>query len=170
MFLSKEERIDQKRAKEEAKLKAVEDEKKRRAIVNKIIVTTSGLSCKYEVLGPIYFNMKYSGLSSSSLYNLSRKYEKEIDDEMVSRKRAVNNKKDWNFDYGKFSMEEGDIDKAFYVSVQELKERAFLIDSDAIICMKYDFDLVVTPNSIAHYYFHMYGTAVRLKQDVFENE
>lgn len=125
-----------------------------------ILVTTGDLKQDYEVIGPVYFQVSNKGLFSSGLSVLVKKYQAEIqrmkNNQQMSRERA-----DWGFLYGEWSVGQNDFDKAFYVATQELKERAAILDADAIICMRQDIDL--DTNGFTYFYLQMYGTAVKYK-------
>ena len=127
---------------------------------NKIIVTTADLKNDYEVLGPIYFSLSNKGLFGSQLGSLIKKYKTEI--ENMKKENALNPARaDWGFIWGEFSAGQNDFDKAFYVSVQELKSRASMLNADAIIGLKQDIDLDTT--GFQYFYLQMYGTAVKFK-------
>ena len=51
-------------------------------------------------------------------------------------------------------------DSAFYISIEELKYRAYQLGADAIINMRQDIDL--DSNMWQNFYMQMYGTAVRI--------
>ncbi len=155
-----EERLRKRQAVDEAKQKAIDDERKRRERVNEIIVTTEDLNRDYEVIGPIYYQISNKGFFSSALSNLTKKYKQEIE-ELKSQGQLDKPRNDWGFLYGEFSVGQNDFDKAFFISVQEIKERAYALKADAIIGMKQDIDL--DTNAFAYFYLQMYGTAVRFK-------
>jgi len=48
---------------------------------------------------------------------------------------------DWGFLYGEYSIVQSDFEKAFFVVVEELKQRAVMVGADAIIGMRQDIDL-----------------------------
>lgn len=52
-------------------------------------------------------------------------------------------------------------DEAFFISVEELKKRAYYMGADAIIGMKEELNL--DTNGFQHFYMQMYGTAVKFK-------
>ena len=52
-------------------------------------------------------------------------------------------------------------DIAFFIAVEELKERAALLGADAVIGMRQDIDLDSV--GFKYFYLQMYGTAVKLK-------
>lgn len=52
-----------------------------------------------------------------------------------------NEKTDWGFLYGEWSVGQNDFEKAFYIATEELKIRAAKIGADAIIGMRQDIDL-----------------------------
>ena len=54
-------------------------------------------------------------------------------------------------------------DSAFYISVEELKYRAYQLGADAIINMRQDIDL--DTNMWQNFYMQMYGTAVKMHSD-----
>ena len=125
---------------------------------NKIIVTTVDLKTEYEVLGPVYFSLSNKGLFGSQLGTLIKKYKSEI--ENLKKENALNPARaDWGFLWGEFSAGQNDFDKAFYVSVQELKSRASMLNADAIIGLRQDIDL--DTNGFQYFYLQMYGTAVK---------
>jgi len=127
---------------------------------NKIIVTTVDLKTEYEVLGPVYFSLSNKGLFGSQLGTLIKKYKSEI--ENLKKENALNPARaDWGFLWGEFSAGQNDFDKAFYVSVQELKSRASILNADAIIGLRQDIDL--DTNGFQYFYLQMYGTAVKFK-------
>ena len=126
----------------------------------KIIVTTVDLKTEYEVLGPVYFSLSNKGLFGSQLGTLIKKYKSEI--ENLKKENALNPARaDWGFLWGEFSAGQNDFDKAFYVSVQELKSRASMLNADAIIGLRQDIDL--DTNGFQYFYLQMYGTAVKFK-------
>lgn len=51
-------------------------------------------------------------------------------------------------------------DAAYYIAVEELKRRAFLVGADAIVGLRADFDL--DTNGYQYFYLQVYGTAVKL--------
>ena len=54
----------------------------------------------------------------------------------ISKERA-----DWVFFYGEWSAGQNDFEKAFFVAVEGLKQRAVMLGADAIIGMRQDIDL-----------------------------
>ena len=127
---------------------------------NNIIVTTGDLKQDYEVIGPVYFQVSNKGLFSSALSKLVDKYQTEIK-KMKASGQLGQDKSDWGFLYGEWSVGQNDFDKAFYVATQELKTRAAMLGADAIICMRQDIDL--DTNGFTYFYLQMYGTAVKYK-------
>ena len=127
---------------------------------NKIIVTTVDLKNDYQILGPVYFSVSNKGLFGSQLGTLIKKYKSEI--EKLKKENLLNPANaDWGFLWGEFSAGQNDFDKAFYVSVQELKLRASMLNADAIIGLRQDIDL--DTNGFQYFYLQMYGTAVKFK-------
>jgi len=129
-------------------------------MANKIIVTTGDIKNDYEVIGPVYFSVSNKGLFGSQLGTLIKKYKGDIEDlkqeALLSPERA-----DWGALWGEFSAGQNDFDKAFFISVQELKARASILDADAIVAMRQDIDL--DTNGFQYFYLQMYGTAVKFK-------
>jgi len=126
---------------------------------NKIIVTTTDLKIEYDVLGPVYFSVSNKGIWSQ-LVILVKKYKGEI--ENLKKESLLNpGRPDWGFLWGEFSAGQNDFDKAFYVAVQELKERASILSADAIVGLRQDIDL--DTNGFQYFYLQMYGTAVKFK-------
>lgn len=127
---------------------------------NKIVVTTGDVSRPYDILGPVYFQISNKGMFSNQLSKLSMKYQAEIA-EMKKKGQIGEKQADWGFIYGEFSVGQGDFEKAFFVSVEELKKRAAILAADAIVCMRQDIDL--DTNGFQFFYLQMYGTAVKFK-------
>ncbi len=134
---------------------------------NDIIVTTGDLKEDYEIIGPVYFQVSNKGLFNSALNDLIKGYRNELT-EMHSKGMLSEQRADWGFLYGEFSVGQNQFESAFYVSVQELKRRASFLDADAIICMRQDIDL--DTNGFSYFYLQIYGTAVRLKSRQKEKE
>lgn len=123
-----------------------------------IIVTTTDLKENYQVIGPVYYQISNKGIFSSALSKLAKKYQDELQ-KMKNQGMLSPDKADWGFLYGEFSAGQNDFDKAFYISVEELKKRAAMLDADAIIGMRQDIDM--DTNTFQFFYLQMYGTAVK---------
>ena len=123
-----------------------------------VIVTTGDLKRDYEVIGPVYFQVSNKGLFSSSLSDLKSRYSSAIQ-EMKVRGTMSENRADWGFLYGEWSVGQNDFEAAFFIATQELKKRAAMVGGDAVICMRQDIDM--DTNGFAYFYLQMYGTAVR---------
>ncbi len=52
-------------------------------------------------------------------------------------------------------------DKAFFIGIEELKERAVLLNADAVIGLHQS--LRLDTNGFQYFYMQLYGTAVRYK-------
>ncbi len=117
---------------------------------SQIIVTTGDIKQEYKILGPVYFQISNKGLFSNALSKLVKIYEQEI----INMKRSGQmgeDHSDWGFLYGEWSVGQSDFEKAFFVSVEELKKRAVLLGADAIIGMRQDIDL----DTDAFQYFYL---------------
>jgi len=126
----------------------------------RMIVTTGDLKQDYEVIGPVYCQLSNKGFLSNTYNDLCTKYSARIQS-MNSRGQLPRERIDWGFLYGEWTVGQNSFDKAFYIAVEELKERASMLDADAIIGMKQDIDL--DTNGLAFFYLQMYGTAVKFK-------
>lgn len=126
-----------------------------------ILVTTCDLKEDYEIIGPVYFQVSNKGIFSSAYSELVRKYSNKIA-EMKRSGNLSKEKADWGFLYGEWSVGQNDFEKAFYISVEELKKKAALLGADAIIGMRQDIDL--DTNGFSYFYLQMYGTAVKYKR------
>lgn len=130
--------------------------------MEKVIVTTADLKQDYEVLGPVYFQVSNKGLFSSALSKLIKKHKAELDELKKKGQQNESYKFDWGFLYGELSFGmENDFDKAFFVAVREIQERAKKMGANAIIGMRQDIDMDTT--HFQNFYLQMYGTAVKLK-------
>ena len=125
-----------------------------------VIVTTGDLKQDYEVLGPVYFQVSNKGLFSSALGSYVRKYQDKIQ-AMKNSGAMSQDRADWGFLYGEWSVGQSDFEKAFFVATEELKKRGEMVGADAIICMRQDIDL--DTNGFTFFYLQMYGTAVKFK-------
>ncbi len=126
----------------------------------RVIVTTGDLKRDYEVIGPIYFQVSNKGIFSSALSKLVKKYSEQIA-RMKKEGSMSQDRADWGFLYGEWSVGQSDFEKAFFVAVEELKERAAMMGADAVIGMRQDIDL--DTNGFQYFYLQMYGTAVKYK-------
>jgi len=123
-----------------------------------IIVTTGDLKRDYEVIGPVYFQVSNKGIFSSALSVLVTQYSKELQ-QLKNNGALSEERSDWGFLYGEYSVGQSDFEKAFYIAIQELKKRAAILHADAIISMRQDIDL--DTNGFTFFYMQTYGTAVR---------
>lgn len=128
--------------------------------MSKVIVTTGDLKQDYEILGPVYFQVSNKGLFSNALETYVRKYQKEI--QAMKRSGTMSqDRPDWGFLYGEWSVGQSAFEKAFFIATEELKKRGEMVGADAIICMRQDIDM--DTNGFAYFYLQMYGTAVKFK-------
>lgn len=128
--------------------------------MSRVIVTTGDLKQDYEVLGPVYFQVSNKGLFGSALGGYVKKYQAEIQ-EMKRAGTMSQERADWGFLYGEWSVGQSDFEKAFFIATEELKKRGEMVGADAIICMRQDIDM--DTNGFAYFYLQMYGTAVKFK-------
>jgi ABC-type phosphate transport system auxiliary subunit len=127
-------------------------------IIMDIIVSTGEVPIKYKIIAPVYFKVSNRGVFSSELSKLIKKYNIELG-KLRSEGHLSKERMDWGFFYGEWDVGSNDFDKAFFISVQELKERAKILNADAIIFMRQDID--IDSNNVGHFYMQMYGTAVK---------
>ena len=128
--------------------------------MSNIIVTTGDLTREYDVLGPVYFQVSNKGLFGSALGNYKKQYMSKIQD-MKKNGTMSQDRADWGFLYGEWSVGQNDFEAAFFIATEELKRRAELVGADAIICMRQDIDM--DTNGFAFFYLQMYGTAVKFE-------
>lgn len=123
-----------------------------------IIVTTGEISDRYEILGPVYFQVSNKGIFTNPLRELIKKYSDEIkamrQSKLISQPRI-----DWLGLWVEGSVGQNQFEMAFFVAVRELQSRAFNMGGDAIVAMRQDIDL--DTNGFQHFYLQMYGTVVR---------
>ena len=127
---------------------------------NDLIVSTGEINKKYEIIGPVYIKVTNKGLFTSELSKLLNKHQ-DLLEELKESQQLSKERADWGFLWGEWSAGQNDFDKAFFVAIQELKERAKLVGGDGIIFMRQDIDL--DTNGFQYFYLQMYGTAVRFK-------
>ena len=128
--------------------------------MSNIIVTTGDLNRDYEILGPVYFQVSNKGLFGSALSNLKKKYISEIQ-AMKKKGTMSQDRMDWGFLYGEWSVGQSDFESAFFIATEEIKKRAEMVGADAVICMRQDIDM--DTNGFSYFYLQMYGTAVKFK-------
>jgi len=155
----REERIEKEKLEFEKKIEA-----KRKLIseMDKIKVSTTDIRKNYEVIGPVHFNIINNSVLANPMSNLFSSYEKsrpEIADASV-KASTLNG---WSSIYGRMCHDLSDYDKAFYVCVQELKKRAFLLGANAVIGMSYKMEFYADSSSYS--YMQMCGTAIRITED-----
>ena len=63
-----------------------------------------------------------------------------------------------------YSFGETLFDRAFFIAVEELRERAARLGADAVIGMRCDFVPNLDTNAFQYFYLQMYGTAVKYKK------
>jgi hypothetical protein len=130
-----------------------------------ILVSTGDLKEDYEIIGPVYFQTNSKGwFSSKPLNKLIEDYQDFF--EKNSRPSESPKLGTWSelasaFFLGEISLGKSNLfDSAFYISIEELKYRAYQLGADAIINMRQDIDL--DSNMWQNFYMQMYGTAVRI--------
>ncbi len=126
--------------------------------MSNVLVTTGDINREYEILGPVYFQVSNKGVFGSALSSLVKKYKDQIAS-MKEQGTMSQERSDWGFLYGEWSVGQSDFEKAFFVATEELKKRGEMVGADAIICMRQDIDM--DTNGFAYFYLQMYGTAVR---------
>ena len=126
--------------------------------MSNVLVTTGDINREYEILGPVYFQVSNKGVFGSALSALVKKYKDQIAS-MKKQGTMSQERSDWGFLYGEWSVGQSDFEKAFFVATEELKKRGEMVGADAIICMRQDIDM--DTNGFAYFYLQMYGTAVR---------
>lgn len=133
------------------------------AIINPqdVLVTTGDLRGEYEIIGPVFFQVSNKGFFSSALSRLVSKHSAKLA-EIEKNRDADYDGTDWGWLFGEWSVGQSDFEKAFFIAVEELKERAVMLQADAIIHMRQDIDL--DTNGFQFFYLQMYGTAVRRKR------
>ena len=142
--------------------------------INDLPVTTCDIHRDYDIVGLVYFQVNNDG-NGEVFRGLIDKH-KEILNELEStglRSDDVPNKPGALTNlaislFGKqYEMDDvsgnshSNFDIAFYIAVQELKERAYLMGADAVVGMRQDIDL--DTDGIQHFYLQMYGTAVKYR-------
>ena len=126
--------------------------------MSNVLVTTGDINREYEILGPVYFQVSNKGVFGSALSSLVKKYKDQIAS-MKKQGTMSQERSDWGFLYGEWSVGQSDFEKAFFVATEELKKRGEMVGADAIICMRQDIDM--DTNGFAYFDLQMYGTAVR---------
>jgi hypothetical protein len=128
-----------------------------------MIVSTGDINKKYEIIGPVYFQVsnKPEGFSPSTLSEYKEIYIKEVEQLKQSGKveEIQNGSVKWECVFGEWCLGQSSFEIAFFISVEELKKRGRMLGADGIIFMRQDIDL--DKEAFQYFYLQMYGTAVR---------
>ena len=125
-----------------------------------VIVTTGDLQERYEVIGPVYYqiNNRPMGFSGKSKLSIKESEYAEI---------ARNNRESSGIGLvsalfmpvAEFGPGDSKFTTAFYIAVEELKKQAQRMGGDAVVAMRQDID--IDSNGFQYFYLQMYGTAVK---------
>ena len=126
-------------------------------MASKMVITTGDLKNGYEIIGPVFYSINSNGIFKNPLGQLVEKYVAERD----SRKEAFNITKqpEWEALLSAALDGKNNLDKAYYISVMELKAKAISLGADAIIGLQYTIEHP-TP-SFDHLQMSITGTAVK---------
>jgi uncharacterized protein YbjQ (UPF0145 family) len=131
---------------------------------SQIIVSTGDINRKYEIIGPVYFqiNNRPEGFDVSTFSRYKEKYVNEINQliDSIDINSSNLSSKDWDCTVGKWCLGQSNFELAFFIAVEELKKRAAMLGADGIIFMRQDIDL--DREAYQFFYLQMYGTAVRM--------
>lgn len=147
--------------------------------IQKIFVTTTDIKREYDIIGPVFYQINDAG-SGKMIFQKQKEYRSVIN-ALKDQNQLVNQNASITESVGALSgmielFSTGDIsastkdllgnghtqfDEAFFISVEELKKRAYYMGADAIIGMKEELNL--DTNGFQHFYMQMYGTAVKFK-------
>ena len=139
--------------------------------VEPVIVTTADVSQPYSVLGPVYIQVNNRG---NQYRELSQKYNDLLT--QLNRKGQMSGDSVSGLEvmqalflnFADMSSHTS-FDRAFFIAVEELKERAAKVGADAVIGMRYDMDLDTT--GFQYFYLQMYGTAVKyVSENMLQHE
>lgn len=147
--------------------------------IQKIFVTTTDIKREYDIIGPVFYQINDAG-SGKMIFQKQKEYRSVIN-ALKDQNQLVNQNTSITESIGALSgmielFSTGDIsastkdllgnghnqfDEAFFISVEEIKKRAYYMGADAIIGMKEELNL--DTNGFQHFYMQMYGTAVKFK-------
>ncbi len=128
-----------------------------------IVVTTMDLHRDYEIIGPVYIQIN----NRSNMFSSLRTKYSNLLENIKSSGQGSNDKISGLEIMQVLFVNTGtynghaNFDDAFFIAVEELKERAALLGADAVIGMRQDIDL--DSNGFQYFYLQMYGTAVKFK-------
>lgn len=114
----------------------------------KIIATTGDLKQEYEIIGPIFLQIANRGILKNHLDKLALEHKVFLDD-LISKGILSAKHIDTTGQ---------DMEKAFYIALEELKSKAEKMDGDALIHLSYDTDILA---SSSDFYLQLYGTVVK---------
>ena len=147
--------------------------------IQKIFVTTTDIKREYDIISPAFYQINDAG-SGKMIFQKQKEYRSVIN-ALKDQNQLVNQNTSITESIGALSgmielFSTGDIsastkdllgnrhnqfDEAFFISVEELKKRAYYMGADAVIGMKEELNL--DTNGFQHFYMQMYGTAVKFK-------
>ena len=147
--------------------------------IQKIFVTTTDIKREYDIIGPVFYQINDAG-SGKMIFQKQKEYRSVIN-ALKDQNQLVNQNASITESIGALSgmielFSTGDIsastkdllgnghnqfDEAFFITVEEIKKRAYYMGADAVIGMKEELNL--DTNGFQHFYMQMYGTAVKFK-------
>ena len=113
-----------------------------------IIATSGDLKQDYEIISPIFLQIANRGILKNHLDKLALKHKIFLED--LTTKGILSDKH--------IDTTGQDMEKAFYIALEELKSKAQKIGGDALIYLRYDTDILQTSSD---FYLQLYGTAVK---------
>ncbi|MGM0608701.1 MAG: heavy metal-binding domain-containing protein [Candidatus Muiribacteriota bacterium] len=128
---------------------------------NKIYVSTEDLERDYSILGVIFFNTANVGKLATEFEACYNRLSFEVN--RIKEYNANSKKKNLNFQYEQVEFI-NDVDKASVIGLHELKKKAYIMEADAIIGIRQDFNFL-PQRGMNYFSYHIYGTAVKLKDN-----
>ena len=147
----------QKKSNDEEEERIIEANHEKEILAKKknIIVSTCDIKQDYEIIAPVYFQVNNRGDQFSTL---SKKYEDLFSTKEQLAQLSGDRITGWEvfqtlFITNAATIAHNQFDKAFFIAVEELKERAARLGADAVIGMRYDLDL--DTNLFQYFYLQM---------------
>jgi len=132
-----------------------------------IIVTTGNIKENHSIIQPVFVQISNKGVLKNQYEQLEIKHQKLIqglqDKELLPPNPSSKKRNSLSS-----SMESTDItgvrmEKAFYIALEEIKQKAAHLEGDAVVYMRYETDFLANPSN--EFYLQMYGTVVKFEAE-----
>lgn len=123
-------------------------------------VTTGDMKQDYEIIGPVCCQVTNRSMYPQEFNRKVQQYHNEVSD-MLASGLLSQSRMDYSWLFGNQSGNDGPLEIAYLIALQELKKRARGMGADGIIGMRQNVD--IETGGMNSFYLQMYGTAIKFK-------